>query len=117
MHDVEASVVTLTVGDDTNTTLMLVRKPPNLISAQRATYHVVTASDHNNDTSIELDEVGDLASGKIDLDRVVDLDSRVGVTDPIIFSIYVLQAARAWSDAGCRGEIHPQHLAQTVPNG
>lgn len=70
VHNVEASIVTLTVGDDTNTT------------------HVTTTSDHDNDTSVELDEVGDLAGSKVDLDRVVDLDSRVGVTDPVLFSKY-----------------------------
>lgn len=64
VDNVEASVVALTVGDDTNTT------------------HVTTTSDHDNDTSVELDEVGDLASGKVDLDGVVDLDGGVGVTDP-----------------------------------
>lgn len=65
VDNVEASVVALTVGDDTNTT------------------HVTTTSDHDNDTSVELDEVGDLASGQVDLDGVVDLDSGVGVADPI----------------------------------
>ena len=39
VDDVEASIVTLTVSDDTNTT------------------HVTTTSDHSDHTSIELDEV------------------------------------------------------------
>jgi hypothetical protein len=64
VDDVEASVVALTVGDDTNTT------------------HVATTSDHDDDTGVELDEVGDLASGEVDLDGVVDLDGGVRVADP-----------------------------------
>jgi len=64
VHNVEASVMALTVGNDTDTT------------------HVTTTSDHDNDTSVELDEVADLASCEVDLDSVVDLDGRVGVADP-----------------------------------
>ena len=60
---VEASIMTLTVSDDTNTT------------------HVTTTSNHSNHTSIKLDEVGDLASGEVDLDSVVDLDGWVRVAD------------------------------------
>lgn len=63
VDDVETTIVALTVGDDTNTT------------------HVTTTSDHGDDTSVELDEVGDLAGGKVDLDGVVDLDERVRVAD------------------------------------
>ena len=70
VDNVEATIVTLTVGDDTNTT------------------HVTTTSDHSDHTSVELDEVGDLASRKVNLNCVVDLDGWVGVTDPIYpFSI------------------------------
>jgi hypothetical protein len=43
VHDVEASVVALTVGDDTNTT------------------HVATTSGHGDHTGVEVDEVLDLA--------------------------------------------------------
>lgn len=71
MDDVEATVVTLTVGDDTNTT------------------HVTTTSDHGNDASVELDEVGDLAGGQVDLDGVVDLDQRVGVADAISHAVSI----------------------------
>jgi hypothetical protein len=63
VDDVETTIVTLTVGDDTNTT------------------HVTTTSDHDDGAGIELDEVGDLASGKFNLDSVVDLDQRIGVSD------------------------------------
>jgi hypothetical protein len=63
VDNVEASVVALTVSDDTDTT------------------HVTTTGNHDNDTSVELDEVGDLASGEVDLDGVVDLDGGVGVAD------------------------------------
>jgi hypothetical protein len=63
VDDVEATIVTLTVGDDANTT------------------HVTTTGNHGNGTSVELDEVLDLTSLKLDLDSVVDLDRRVGVAD------------------------------------
>lgn len=63
VDNVEATVVTLTMVDNTNTT------------------HVATTSDHDDHTSVEGDEVRDLASAEVDLDCVVDLDSRVGVTD------------------------------------
>lgn len=63
VDDVEASVVALAVGDDTNTA------------------HVTTTSDHGDHTSVELDEVGDLAGGQLDLDGVVDLDGWVRVAD------------------------------------
>lgn len=63
VDNVEATIVTLTVGNDTNTT------------------HVTTTSNHGDGTGVELDEVGNLASGKVNLDSVVDLDQRVRVTD------------------------------------
>jgi hypothetical protein len=63
VDNVETSVVTLTVGDDTNTA------------------HVTTTSGHSDDTSVELDEVGDLASGQVNLDGVVDPDGWVWVAD------------------------------------
>jgi hypothetical protein len=66
VDDVEASVVALTVGDDTDTA------------------HVTTTSDHGDGASVELDEVGDLAGGKVDLDGVVDLDQGVRVTDAVL---------------------------------
>ena len=64
VDDVETSVVALTMSDDTNTT------------------HVATTSHHCNDASVEANEVGNLASGKIDLDCVVDLDGGIWVADP-----------------------------------
>jgi hypothetical protein len=63
VDNVEASVVALAVGDDTNAA------------------HVTTTSRHGDDAGIELDEVGDLAGGQVDLDSVVDLDAGVWVTD------------------------------------
>lgn len=65
MDDVETTIVTLTVGDDTNTT------------------HVTTTSDHNDNTSVEANEVGDLASGEVNLHGVVDTDGGVGVADAV----------------------------------
>lgn len=64
VNNVETSVVPLTVSDDTNTT------------------HVTTTSSHGDDTSVEADEVGDLASRQVNLDGVVNLDRGIGVTDP-----------------------------------
>lgn len=63
VDNVEASVVALAVGDDTNTA------------------HVTTTSGHGDDTSVELDEVGDLAGGEVDLHGVVDLNGWVRVAD------------------------------------
>jgi hypothetical protein len=84
VDNVEASVVALTVSDDTNTT------------------HVTTTSDHDDHTSVELDEVGDLASGQVNLDGVVDLDGGVGVADPTQFLASITDIARPWSDAWCQ---------------
>ena len=63
VNNVEASIVALAVGDDTNTT------------------HVTSTGDHRDHTSVELDEVGDLSGGEVDLDGVVDLDGWVRVAD------------------------------------
>ena len=63
MDNVETSIVTITVSDNTNTT------------------HVTTTSSHSNNTSIKFDEVGDLASCKVDLDGVIHLDGWIWVTD------------------------------------
>jgi hypothetical protein len=65
VDNVETSIVSLTVSDDTNTT------------------HVTTTSSNGNDTGIELDEILNLASLEVDLDGVVDLDGWVWVTDTI----------------------------------
>lgn len=63
VDDVETTIVALTVRDDADTT------------------HVTATGDHGDGAGVELDEVGDLASGKVDLDGVVDLDQRVRVAD------------------------------------
>jgi hypothetical protein len=65
VDNVEASVVALTVVDDTNTT------------------HVATTSDHDDHTSVEGDEVGDLAGAEVNLDGIVDLDGGVRVADTV----------------------------------
>ena len=65
VDDVEASVVALAVGDDTNTA------------------HVTTTGDHGDGAGIELDEVLDLASLEVDLHGVVDPDRGVGVSDTV----------------------------------
>lgn len=81
MDNVEATVVALTMSDDTDTT------------------HVATTSDHDDHTGIELDEVGDLASAEVDLDGVVDLDGWVGVTDSTQQFSINSDIARPWSYA------------------
>ena len=81
MHNVEATVVSLTVSDDTNTT------------------HVATTSDHGDHTGIELDVVCDLAGSEIDLDGVVNLDDGVWVSDTIHPSVCViLFPTKHWSN-------------------
>jgi len=62
VNDVETSIVTFTMSDNTDTA------------------HVTTTGDHCNNTRIELDEIGDLASREINLDGVIDLNSWVRVT-------------------------------------
>ena len=68
MDDVETTIVSLTVSDDTDTT------------------HVTATGDHGDGAGVELDEVVDLASGEVDLDGVVDLDGGVGVANPVAWS-------------------------------
>lgn len=72
VDDGKATVVALAVGDDTDTA------------------HVATTGDHGDGASVELDEVGDLASGEVNLDGVVDLDERVRVADAGVYmSVYL----------------------------
>lgn len=89
VDNVEASVVTLTVGDDTNTA------------------HVTTTSDHGDGASVELDEVGDLAGGEVNLDGVVDLDQGVGVADAVKRRIFSTRTEE-------RGNIQPSNKASIV---
>jgi hypothetical protein len=65
VDNVETTIVSLTVSDDTDTT------------------HVTTTCNHGDHTSVEPDEIGNLASGEVQLDRIVDLDGRVGESDTI----------------------------------
>src|SRR5436190_2201060 len=70
MYDVEAAIVALTMGDDTNTT------------------HVATTGHHCNNTSVKANEVGDLTGSNVDLDCVIDLNGRVWVANPTTPSVY-----------------------------
>jgi hypothetical protein len=98
VDNVEASVVALTVSDDTNTT------------------HVATTGDHDDHASVELDEVGDLACGEVDLDGVVDLNGRVGVADST--HILSINHRHRQTLVGCLVQkVSLLHLAQTVVNG
>ena len=65
VDDIEATIMALPVCDHANTT------------------HVSAASDHSNHTSVEFDEVGNLASGKINLHSIVDLDERIWISDSV----------------------------------
>lgn len=64
VHDVEASVVTFPVRNHTHTA------------------HVAPTGHHGRDTRVEPDVVGDLTRREIDLDRIVDLDGRIGISNP-----------------------------------
>jgi hypothetical protein len=69
VNDIETSIMTFSMRYDTNTT------------------HVTPTSDHGNGTSVELDEIGDLASSQIDLDSVIDFDDWIWVSNPILIPI------------------------------
>lgn len=66
MHNVEASIMAFSMGDDTHTA------------------HVTTTRNHSNDSSIETDEVGDFAGGQLNLDGIVDLNGRIRISDPVL---------------------------------
>lgn len=72
MNNIEASIMSLTVSDDTNSA------------------HVTTTSNHSNHTSLESNEIGDLAGREVNLDSVVDLDLWVRVADSIVPSVFEL---------------------------
>jgi hypothetical protein len=63
VNNVETTVVTFPVCDDTDTT------------------HVTTTCGHSNGARIELDKVGDLARCQINLHRVIDLDGGIAVAN------------------------------------
>lgn len=88
VDDVEATIVTLTVGHDTDTT------------------HVTTTSHHADDSGVEFDEIGDFASREIDLDCVVDFDGGIGITDPKTRKIsdFILRTQIASSSTGQVGD-------------
>ena len=63
VNDIEATQMPFPVHDDTGST------------------HVSAAGDHDNVSGLELDVVDNLVLDKVELDGVVDLDSRVRVSD------------------------------------
>lgn len=63
VDNVETSLVSLLVSDDTDTS------------------QVSSSSAHDNISVVELDKASNLSGGQVNLDSVVDLDERVGVTD------------------------------------
>lgn len=54
---------------------------PLLVNDHTRSTHVTTASDHDDVSGLELDVVNDLVLNEVELDSVVDLDSRVRVSD------------------------------------
>lgn len=103
VDDIETTIVALTVSDNTNTT------------------HVTTTSGHGDNTGVELDEVGDLASGNVNLDGVVDLDGGVRVTDAIDRKLAKpcsvrkgLTVSRVWNRLFCRPQPINQSLVQRL---
>ena len=71
VDNVETTVVTLTVSNNTDTT------------------HVTTTSGHDDNTSVEADKIDNLSSRNVDLDCVVDLDGRIRITNAKIISVSV----------------------------
>jgi hypothetical protein len=69
VHDIEASIMTFPMRDNTHTT------------------HVTPTGDHGNGSGVKLDEVGDLAGGQVDLDSVIDFDDWIWVSNPILISL------------------------------
>lgn len=65
MDNIKTTIMTFPVSNDTNTS------------------HVTTTSNHSNAASVESNEICNLASLKINLDSIVDLDERVWVTDSV----------------------------------
>jgi len=63
VNDIKTTIVSLTVGDNTNTT------------------HVATTSNHGNSTGVEVDEFSDLSGLDIDFDSIIDTDGGVRVAD------------------------------------
>lgn len=63
MHDIKTTNVLLTVRDDTSTT------------------HVTSTSNHHNISSVKVNEFGDFSRLKVKLESVVNLNSRVRITD------------------------------------
>ena len=71
VHDVEAAIVALAVRHHAHAP------------------HVATARGHGDAARVELDVVGDFASGEVDLDGVVDADLGVWVADAVGTSVSV----------------------------
>ena len=77
VHNIEASVVALTMSNDTHTP------------------HVTSTSSHGDHASVELDEFCDLSRCQVDLDSVIDLDVRVGVSNTVLLSVTLGLVGRA----------------------
>jgi len=89
VDNIETSIVALTVSNDTNTT------------------HIATTSHHGDDAGVKANEVGDLASGKVDFDRVIDLDCGIWVTDRAS-----IMRNQEWDSSS--SELYSLDLAQLV---
>ena len=82
MNNSEATVVSLTMSDDTDPT------------------HIATTSDHSDHTGVKLDVVCNLACSQIYLDSVVDLDDWVWVSDSdfSLASLICMFPTKHWSN-------------------
>lgn len=54
---------------------------PLLVNDHTRSTHVTTASNHDDVSGLKLDVVNDFVLNEVELDSVVDLDGRVGVSD------------------------------------
>ena len=82
MNDVEASIMTLTMRDHTDTA------------------HITTACCHCNNASVKSDKFRDLPSRQINLDSIIDLNGRIGVANSVFRSRQRLrhESTKTWSN-------------------
>ena len=69
MDNIETSIVTFAVRDHSHSS------------------HIAPSRGHSNDSSIEADEVGDLARSQINLNSIIDLDGRIRIPNPISMTL------------------------------
>ncbi len=90
MHNIEAPVMAFTMGNHTDTT------------------HIAPTSSHSDSPRIKGDELGDFPRRKLNLDRIVDSDSGIRVSNPIFRTDRMGQQIRS------RGNGHHQNNGPTT---